>query len=211
MDSVKKHELFLIASALLFAALMIIYNIVSAPRLSPLVLKDSSGGYETVEGPVDRWESDETSYNISNDARDESFPEDENSVEQDPVFIGDPAVVNVPRQNIAASSTAKSSATQNVSTAKSSSAGKTSAVSSSQKSVSSRVAGAKAAEFLKVNINTAGLEELQTLNGIGPVKGQSIIDYRDEHGPFLKSEDLINVKGIGEKTLAKLIDFITVG
>ncbi len=62
----------------------------------------------------------------------------------------------------------------------------------------------------KVNINTAGLTELTTLTGIGEVKGQAIIDYRTEHGPFASVDELTNVSGIGDKTLAKIRDQITV-
>jgi competence protein ComEA len=61
-----------------------------------------------------------------------------------------------------------------------------------------------------ININTASLSLLTTLNGIGDVKGQAIIDYRNEHGAFTSVDELINVKGIGEKTLAKIRSYITV-
>ena len=63
----------------------------------------------------------------------------------------------------------------------------------------------------RININTATLEELDTLYGIGPVLAQAIIDYRNEYGAFQKVEDLLHVSGIGEKTLEKIIDQITVG
>ena len=62
----------------------------------------------------------------------------------------------------------------------------------------------------KININTASSSQLQTLSGIGPTKAQAIIDYRVEHGNFSSVEELINVSGIGEKTLEKIIDNITV-
>ncbi|MCI9445318.1 MAG: helix-hairpin-helix domain-containing protein [Oscillospiraceae bacterium] len=54
-----------------------------------------------------------------------------------------------------------------------------------------------------VDINAAGLDELQRLTGIGPALAQRIIDYRGEHGPFRSVEDLLEVKGIGEATLEK--------
>ena len=59
-----------------------------------------------------------------------------------------------------------------------------------------------------VNINTASLEELDTLPGIGPVKAAAIIAWREEHGPFRYPEQLLEVSGIGEKTLENLIDLI---
>ena len=52
-----------------------------------------------------------------------------------------------------------------------------------------------------VNVNTAALEELETLTGIGPSLAQAIIDYRAEHGDFQSAEELLNVKGIGEAKL----------
>lgn len=62
----------------------------------------------------------------------------------------------------------------------------------------------------KVNINTADLTGLQTLSGVGAKKAQDIIDYRTQHGPFQKVEDLGNVKGFGDKTIEKLKENITV-
>ena len=54
-----------------------------------------------------------------------------------------------------------------------------------------------------VDVNTAGLDELQRLTGIGPALAQRIIDYREEHGPFQSVDELLEVKGIGEATLEK--------
>lgn len=62
-----------------------------------------------------------------------------------------------------------------------------------------------------VNINTATAEELTVLDGIGDKKAQAIVEYRNENGYFTSVEELTNVSGIGEKTLAKNIDRITVG
>ena len=62
-----------------------------------------------------------------------------------------------------------------------------------------------------VNINTATVEELKTLPGIGPAKAQAIADYRKENGSFKSVEDLKKVKGIGEGIFGKLKDEATVG
>lgn len=60
----------------------------------------------------------------------------------------------------------------------------------------------------KININTAGSEELQMLDGVGPVTAEKIIDYRESNGRFKDIEDIKNVSGIGEKTFEKLKDDI---
>lgn len=62
----------------------------------------------------------------------------------------------------------------------------------------------------KININTAGIEELDRLPGIGPVKAKSIIDFRKEHGNFKSIEEITNVKGIGDKTFENIKNMITI-
>lgn len=62
----------------------------------------------------------------------------------------------------------------------------------------------------KVNINRAGKEELMTLSGIGEVRAQAIIDYRDTQGPFASPEDIMGVEGIKEATYHKIKDQIKV-
>ena len=61
-----------------------------------------------------------------------------------------------------------------------------------------------------ININTATKEELQTLKGIGEGKAEAIIKYREENGNFTKSEDIMNVNGIGESVYEKIKDNITI-
>ncbi|SFM67511.1 ComEA family DNA-binding protein [Marinobacter zhejiangensis] len=61
-----------------------------------------------------------------------------------------------------------------------------------------------------ININTATAEQLTSLDGIGQSKAEAIIAYRDSHGPFQSPEDLANVRGIGERTVARNADRVTV-
>ena len=60
-----------------------------------------------------------------------------------------------------------------------------------------------------VNINTAGIDELKKLKGIGPAMAQRIIDYRETNGAFQRPEDLQKVKGIGKAKFAKLEHQVT--
>lgn len=62
----------------------------------------------------------------------------------------------------------------------------------------------------KININTASLTELTTLNGVGEKKAQAIIDYRTQNGNFKTIEEIMNISGIGEATFAKFKNDITV-
>lgn len=62
----------------------------------------------------------------------------------------------------------------------------------------------------KIRINEATVDEISTLNGIGPKKAQAIIDYRKDYGPFQDIDDLLEVNGIGEKTLNNFRDDIIV-
>lgn len=62
-----------------------------------------------------------------------------------------------------------------------------------------------------VNINTATVEELKALPGIGDVLAQRIVDYREAHGDFSSIEELMQVSGIGDKRFAAIRDLVTVG
>lgn len=61
-----------------------------------------------------------------------------------------------------------------------------------------------------INLNTATAEQLDTLPGVGPVTAQAILGWRSENGRFSTVDDLLDVKGIGEATLAELRDLVTV-
>lgn len=67
-----------------------------------------------------------------------------------------------------------------------------------------------AGEMAKVNINTASVEELTQLNGIGPSHAAKIVEYREKNGPFKLPEDVIKVPGIGQKTFENNKDLILV-
>jgi competence protein ComEA len=62
-----------------------------------------------------------------------------------------------------------------------------------------------------VNLNTATSSQIATLPGIGEKSAQRIIEYREKNGGFKKVEELMNVKGIGEKSFLKLKPLVTVG
>ena len=62
-----------------------------------------------------------------------------------------------------------------------------------------------------IDINTADTTELEQLKGIGPVKAKAIVDFRNANGPFATVEDLMQVAGIGPKSIIKLRDQATAG
>ncbi len=63
----------------------------------------------------------------------------------------------------------------------------------------------------RININTAGVNQLDTIPGIGPSLAQRIIEYRTQNGLFSSPDEIQNVSGIGAKTYQKMADYITVG
>ena len=69
---------------------------------------------------------------------------------------------------------------------------------------------AKAAPAQVVNLNTAPAEQLERLPGVGPSTAARIIEYRQKNGGFKKIEELMNVRGIGEKSFLKMKSQLTV-
>jgi competence protein ComEA len=67
-----------------------------------------------------------------------------------------------------------------------------------------------AKEMKKININEASVAELTQLKRIGPKIAKRIVEYRENHGPFVLPKDIMNVKGIGPKTFKLNKDRITV-
>ncbi|MEC0245378.1 helix-hairpin-helix domain-containing protein [Paenibacillus chitinolyticus] len=62
----------------------------------------------------------------------------------------------------------------------------------------------------KIDINTANLQQLMELPGIGESKGKAILAYRERHGKFKRAEQLLDIKGIGEKMLAKMKPYLQI-
>ena len=75
--------------------------------------------------------------------------------------------------------------------------------------VAGLAAAAEAAEG-KVNINEASVEQLALLPRVGPAVAQRIVDFREENGGFKAVEDLMLVRGIGEKTFEKLAPYVAI-
>ena len=73
------------------------------------------------------------------------------------------------------------------------------------------MAAGKPAPTAKVNLNTASIEQLTTLPGVGPKLAARIVEYRQKSGTFRSTQELINVQGIGEKNFAKIETWLSVG
>ncbi|KWZ75112.1 comEA protein [Alloscardovia omnicolens] len=68
----------------------------------------------------------------------------------------------------------------------------------------------QAAPDPRININTASVDQLQNIPGVGPVTAQKILDYRSSHGSFASVDDLMEISGIGAKTLEKMRSHVRV-
>ncbi|HYN04867.1 MAG TPA: helix-hairpin-helix domain-containing protein [Vicinamibacteria bacterium] len=73
------------------------------------------------------------------------------------------------------------------------------------------MAAGKPAPTSKVNLNTASVEQLTALPGVGPQLAARIVEYRQKSGTFRSTQELMNVKGIGEKNFAKIEAWLSVG
>ncbi|MED5387751.1 MAG: helix-hairpin-helix domain-containing protein [Pseudomonadota bacterium] len=62
----------------------------------------------------------------------------------------------------------------------------------------------------RINLNTADIHQLQEIKGVGPKTAEAIIQWRDTQGPFTSVDQLLAIRGIGEKTLAKVRDTLVV-
>jgi competence protein ComEA len=86
----------------------------------------------------------------------------------------------------------------------------TPAASAAQNKPAARTAAAKPTAGKALNINTATVAELNALPGIGAKTAALIVEYRQKNGPFKKIEELMNIRGVGEKNFLKLKDQISV-
>jgi competence protein ComEA len=73
------------------------------------------------------------------------------------------------------------------------------------------MAAGKPAPTSKVNLNTASVQQLTTLPGVGPQLAARIVEYRQKSGTFRSTQELINVQGVGEKNFAKIEPWLSVG
>src|SRR5688500_16318854 len=82
--------------------------------------------------------------------------------------------------------------------------------SAAQETVRRGSAPSAASSSAPLNLNTASVAQLETLPGIGKATAERILEYRQKNGSFKKVEDLMNVRGVGEKSFLKLKPLITV-
>jgi competence protein ComEA len=90
-------------------------------------------------------------------------------------------------------------------------AGPAVAATASPKARSARTASAKTAPATKINLNTATVEQLTTVPGVGKTLATRIVEHRQKEGAFRSVQELMNVKGVGEKNLAKIQGYFVVG
>jgi competence protein ComEA len=69
---------------------------------------------------------------------------------------------------------------------------------------------AMAEEQNKIDLNSASVDDLMTLKGIGAKYAQRIVEYRESNGPFTQIDDIMNIKGIGAKTFESIKDMIMI-
>jgi competence protein ComEA len=84
------------------------------------------------------------------------------------------------------------------------------ATTAAQESSTRGAASSSASASAPINLNTASVAQLETLPGIGRSTAERILEYRQKNGSFKKIEDLMNVRGVGEKSFLKLKPLITV-
>ncbi|MDR1564234.1 MAG: helix-hairpin-helix domain-containing protein [Oscillospiraceae bacterium] len=181
MDKRDLHEIYLIAAALICCAVIIAYNALSAMPLSQPAWISNAPPSKTTSS------SSET----SSDTLKQSIESLEGALfEADEAISTEP--ISQPEEDaIIAESSSTSTTTAAASTSKAATTAKPKAPS-------------------KVNINTASAALLaEVLPGIGEIKAKAIVDYRETYGLFTSVDELINVNGIGEKTLEKIRPYCT--
>lgn len=164
--SEKKHELYLIALALVISAGLILYIALDTPEMNAVKTYRNTTAAQTAEF-------------------DYTIDYHQSETAEETAETGDKAIHSNQNATAADISSVTAAGTENT--------------------------DSNTSEFTGiVNINTAIKEQLMTLDGIGEVKAMAIIDYRRENGNFRTVDELMEVEGIGEKTLEKIRNSITV-
>ena len=209
MKKEKLHEAILSGIALVFAAGIILYNIISIKAVGStpkLVLKDTreEKSASIISVSSELFESEDTEENPEeNEEQETSDTEQENTEKESAATTASEnkkdTSSEVSKQTSSTSSKKESSQAANNSSSKSVSSKNSVPNNSSSKSEPVQIP-------YKININTASQEWLENLTGIGEVKAQAIIAAR----PFEKIDDILEVKGIGPATYEKIKDRIVV-